>query len=42
MIRDTSAEIFFERLLVDGIQLINKLRSNIEGALMTLSVGAQF
>lgn len=36
------SRILFERLFVDGIQLIIKLKSNIEGALMTLSVGAQF
>ncbi len=27
----------FERLFVDGIQLITKLKSNMKGALMTLS-----
>lgn len=31
------SRILFERLFVDGIQLIIKLKSNIEGALMTLS-----
>ena len=28
---------FFERLFVDGIQLITKLKSNMKGALMSLS-----
>ena len=28
---------FFQRLFVDGIQLITKLRSNMKGALMSVS-----
>lgn len=35
--KDISVETCFERLFIDGIQLITKLKSNMKGALMSVS-----
>ena len=35
--RDNISQPLFERLFVDGIQLVTKLKSNMKGAMMSVS-----